>query len=201
MARQSVDRGMLLHLLTENELTMPEIGKRAGCSRERVRQPAQELLGTTGWQRERARPDRRLEASFDKNLFVQAARRRGFKPSKREQPYDWYTRKLYVEGKLCLLRCATESVGYRRWYVRLRKQREKAEINLMELANGDFLINPTSQMPTLPTIFLACMIRRRRKKYELPRHWRKYLNNWSVFRRQGGNAAQTRWAKHKKMKM
>jgi hypothetical protein len=177
--KRSVDRKLLLCLLTENELTLSEIGKRLGCSGERVRQLGQELLGSTGWQRQRERRDRKLRAVFAKNPFVQAGKRLGLKvePAKRENPYSWYKRKLYVNGKSCLLRRATESVGYRGLYMRLRKQLEEAEICVLELAIGDFLIMSTNKMPRSPTMFSLYDPVSSKKTYVLPRPWRKYLNN------------------------
>src|SRR5713226_9187263 len=128
MSSQKVDRNLLLKLLRENKLSRDEIGNRVGCSGERVRQLERKLLGRTGKQAQRERresgPDaRRLQANFDRNGFVKAAKQQGLNvaPAKRRRPLDWFKRKLYVNGKLCLLRRAYKNVGYRGRYVAIRK--------------------------------------------------------------------------------
>jgi hypothetical protein len=183
MFPQTVDRNSLLHLLTENELTLREIGKRLGCSGERVRQLEKKLLGRTARDAQRERRNRKLQADFDKNPFVQAARRRGFEvePSKSERRSGLHKRKLHVNGKLCLLRRLTGNAGYRGLYVRLRKPWEKAEICVLEVVKGDFLIIPIKRIPSSPTMFSLYDPVSSKKIYALRRPWRKYLNNWSAF--------------------
>lgn len=180
MAIASIDRNLLLHLLTENELTLREIGERLGCSSERVRQLEKKLIGRTGNEARRERKDRRLQASFDRIAFVKAAKRRGLKvePSKRLPDDVWHKSKLYVNGKLCLLRRATENEGRMGLYTRLRKPRERAKICVMEVANGNFLIIPMSKMPPR-TMFRLYETISTRRNVRSP--WRKYLNNWSAF--------------------
>src|SRR5208283_5143352 len=106
MRPQSVDRKLLLHLLTENELNHREIASRLDCSAECVRQLEVELLGRTGHQAQRERRERKLQKSFDGNEFVKAAKRRGFNVEPKRATRYWNRRELYVNGKLCLLRRA-----------------------------------------------------------------------------------------------
>lgn len=188
MSEQTVDRKLLLHLLKENELTLREMGERLGCSGERVRQLEKKLLGRTAREAQRERGNRKLHAVFDKNPFVHVAKRRGFdvEPLKRERPPKrppkWHKRKLYVNGKLCLLLRSTGNVGYRGLYVRLRKpEREKARICVIEVVTGDFLMIPMKKMPSSPTMFSLYDPVSSKKIYVLRRPWRKYLNNWSAF--------------------
>ena len=184
MSVQTVDRKLLLHLLKENELTLREIGERLGCSGERVRQLEKKLLGRIGRESQRERGNRKLKVVFDKNPFVHGAKRRGFdvEPSKHERRPKWHKRKLYVNGKLCLLLRSTGNVGYRGLYVRLRKpEREKARICVIEVVTGDFLMIPMKKMPSSPTMFSLYDPVSSKKIYVLRRPWRKYLNNWSVF--------------------
>ena len=184
MSAQTVDRKLLLHLLTENELTLREIGERLGCSGERVRQLEKKLLGRTARDAQLERGNRKLQAVFDKNPFVHAAKRRGFdvEPSEHERRSKWYKRKLYVNGKLCLLLRSYGNAGYRGLYVRLRKPaREKAEICVIEVVTGDFLMIPMKKMPRSPTMFSLYDPVSSKKIYVLRRPWRKYLNNWSAF--------------------
>ena len=179
---QKVNKNLLLHLLTENELTLREIAKRVGCSAERVRQLALKLLGRTGHQAQRERRERKLRESFERNQFVKAAKRRGFKvePSK-HHPLDWYKRELYVNGTFCLLRRAYDHAGYKGWYTAIRKPRkprQRAEACILELKNGEFLIIPMKEMPRSQTMFRASL----KGVYSLRRSWRKYLNNWAAFK-------------------
>src|ERR1035437_5185099 len=106
-------KDVLLHLLTENELTHREIAKRVGCSAERVRQLELKLLNRTGRQAQRERRERKLQENFDRNEFVKAAKRRGFivEPSKGARR-GWNKRELYVNQRFCLLRRAYENVGH-----------------------------------------------------------------------------------------
>lgn len=184
MSEQTVDRKLLLHLLKENELTLREIGERLGCSGERVRQLEKKLLGRTAREAQRERGNRQLQAVFDKNPFVYGAKRHGFdvEPSKHERRPKWHKRKLYVNGKLCLLLRSTGNAGYRGLYVRLRKpEREEARICVIEVVTGDFLMIPMKKMPSSPTMFSLYDPVSSKKIYVLRRPWRKYLNNWSVF--------------------
>lgn len=188
MSIQTVDRKLLLRFLRENELTLREIGERLGCSGERVRQLEKKLLGRTAREARRERGNRKVQAVFDKHPFVYAAKRRGFdvEPLKRERgpkrPPKWHKRKLYVNGKLCLLLRSTGNVGYRGLYVRLRKpEREKARICVIEVLTGDFLMIPMNKMPSSPTMFSLYDPVSSKKIYVLRRPWRRYLNNWSVF--------------------
>jgi hypothetical protein len=181
MALQTVNRNLLLHLLTENELTRFEIGKRLGCSAERVRQLEQKLLGRTGRQAQlerRERDERRLRANFERNGFVKAAKRRGLSvdPAK-NRPLDWCKWKFYVNGKLCLLRRAYKNVGFKRRYVAMRRPWQSAAICIVELGRGKFLIVPMREMPKSRTMFLDSS----KKAYASKHDWGKYLNNWSAF--------------------
>lgn len=184
MSAQTVDRKLLLRLLKQNDLTLREIGERLGCSGERVRQLEKKLLGRTAREAQRERANRKLQAVFDKNPFVHAAKRRGFEvePSKTDRRSKWHKRKLYVNGKLCLVMRLTGNAGYRGLYVRLRKPtRVRAEICVMEAANGDFLLIPLKKMPSSPTMFSLYDPVSSKEIYLLQRPWRKYLNNWSAF--------------------
>jgi hypothetical protein len=182
MSGQKVDRKLLLQLLGENKLTLPEIADRVGCSGERVRQLERELLGRTGRQAQRERREsepraRRLQANFDRNGFVKAAKQQGLNvaPAKRG-PLDWFKRKLYVNGKLCLLRRADKNVGYKGRYVAIRKPLQKRDICVVEVEKAAFLVIPMEEMAKSATMF--CL-------YDpvnpLRHQWWKYLNNWSVF--------------------
>lgn len=167
-----------MRLLIENELTRPAIAKRLGCSSERVRQLELKLLGRTGHEAQQERRERRLREKFESKKFVKAARAKGFdvEPVKGARG-KWYETELYVNGKSCLLRRAYENVGYRGWYSSIRKPRgQKAEICILELKNGGFLIIPTKKMPRSRTMFRASS----KGVYTLRLSWRKYLNNWSV---------------------
>jgi len=126
------------------------------------------------------RRQRKLQESFERNEFVKIAKRRGFnvEPSKRT-PLDWYKREFYVNGKFCLLRRAYNNVGYKGWYTAIRKPWQKAEICIMELGKGRFLIVPMKKMPRSATMFSLDDADSRRV-YELRRYWRKYLNNWAA---------------------
>jgi len=62
MALQTANRDLLLHLLAENELIRREIGKRLGCSAERVKQLEQKLLGRTGNEARREKRQKKLRA-------------------------------------------------------------------------------------------------------------------------------------------
>jgi hypothetical protein len=187
MSMQTVDRKLLLRLFKENELTLREIGERLGCSGERVRQLQKKLLGRTAQEARGERSNRKLQSVFDKNPFVHGAKRHGFdvEPLKRERrrrPPKWHKRKLYVNGKLCLLLRSTGNVGYRGLYVRLRKpETEKARICVIEVLTGDFLMIPMEKMPSSPTMFSLYNPVSSKKIYVLRHPWRKYLNNWSVF--------------------
>jgi DNA-directed RNA polymerase specialized sigma subunit len=68
-----VDKNLLLHLVTENELNRREIAELVGCSAERVRQLELKFLRRTGHEAQRERRERRLQASFERNEFVKAA--------------------------------------------------------------------------------------------------------------------------------
>jgi len=184
MSVQSVDKNLLLHLLTENELSLREIAKQVGCSAERVRQLALKLLGRTGHQARRERRQRKLQESFDRNEFVKAAKRRGFnvEPSKRTS-LDWYRRELYVNGKFCLLRRAYGNVGHKGRYTAIRKPGQRAEIYVMELGKRRFLIIPMKGMPRSRTMFSLDDADSKRV-YKLRTCWSKYLNNWAAFGRE-----------------
>jgi hypothetical protein len=191
MRPQSVDRKILLHLLTENNLNHREIANRLGCSAESVRRLELELLGRTGHEAQRERRERKLQESFDGNEFVKAAKRRGFnvEPSKRAQR-GWNKRELYVNGKFCVLRRADENVGDNGWYTAIRKPLQKAEICVMELRRGGFLIIPMKKMPKSRTMFSLYDPNSPKRTGKWQYIWRKYLNNWAAFsqnnRRQKG---------------
>jgi hypothetical protein len=189
MSAQKVNKNLLLHLLTENELTSREIAKRVGCSAERVRQLSLRILGRTGFQLRRERRELKLREDFEKNEFVRAAKRHGLKvePSKRTQ-LDWYKREFYVNGKFCLLRRADNNVGYKGWYTAIRKPWQRAEICVLELGKGRFLIIPMKEMPRSKTMFSVDDTHTKRA-YESRRYWRKYLNNWKAFNQKKGKAA------------
>lgn len=183
MRPQEVNTDLLLHLLTENNLNHREIAKQVGCSAERVRQLELELLGRTGHEAQLERRERKLREIFDGNGFVKAARRRGFnvEPSK-SAAGDWYKTKLYVDGRICLLRRAEENKGHNGWYTSIRKPlRQRAEICVMELRQG-FLIIPMKKMPRSRTMFsLDDSAAKRTGQWQY--RWRQYLNNWGVFGR------------------
>jgi len=183
MRPQTVDTNLLLRLLTENELNHREIANRLGCSAERVRQLELELLGRTGHEAQQERRERRLRERFESKAFVRAGRRKdlNIKPVI-SRSGQWYETELYVNGRLCLLRRAYENVGYKGWYVSIRKprkDRQRAETCILELGNGKFLIIPMKEMPNSPTMFRASL----NGVYTLRRSWRKYLNNWSILRK------------------
>jgi transcriptional regulator with XRE-family HTH domain len=183
MAVESIDRNLLLHLLTENELTRCEIAKRLGCSAERVRQLEKKLVGRTGNEARRERKNRALQAGFDQIPFVRAAKRWGLdvEPSKGASDYRvWHKSKLYINGKLCLLRRGTGNDGRRGLYKRLRKPGERAKICIMDVADGDFLIIPMNKMPTR-TMFRLSDPKPSTRTGGVRSPWRKYLNNWSAF--------------------
>ena len=175
-----MDKGLLLHLLTENELNHREIAELVGCSAERVRQLELELLGRTGHQAQQERRERRLRQAFESKGFVKTARRKGLKvePVKGGRR-QWHQMEVYVNGKLCLLRRAYENQGYKRWYVEIRKpsasHHRRSEICVLEMKNGEFLIIPMKEMPTSPTMFRASL----KGVYSLKPSWRKDLNNWT----------------------
>jgi hypothetical protein len=183
MRPQEVNNILLLHLLTENNLNHREIANRLGCSAERVRQLELELLGRTGHEAQRERRERKLRERFESKGFVRAARRKGLKIEPViSRSGEWYETELYVNGKLCLLRRAYENVGYKGWYVSIRKPRkagQRAETCILEVRNGKFLVIPMKEMPNSPTMFRASL----KGVYTLRRSWRKYLNNWSVLRK------------------
>jgi hypothetical protein len=181
MRPETVDKKLLLRLLTENELNHREIANRLGCSAERVRQLELELLGRTGHEAQQERRERRLRKKFENKGFVRAARRKGLNIEPAiSGSGQWYETELYVNGGLCLLRRAYENVGYRGWYVSIRKPRkarQRAETCILELGNGKFLIIPMKKMPRSPTMFRASL----KGVYTLRPSWRKYLNNWAAF--------------------
>jgi hypothetical protein len=183
MRPQTVDRNLLLHLLTKNELNHREIAHRLGCSAERVRQLELELLGRNGHQAQRERREGKLQRLFDGNEFVKAAKRRGFnvEPS-RGATHDWHKRKLYVNGKFCLLRRAEENVGFEGWYTAIRKPWQRAEICVMELRQGGFLIIPMKNMPRSRTTFSLDDSDSLKRAGKWQYIWRKYLNNWAAFK-------------------
>jgi len=190
MRPQTVDRNLLLHLLTKNELTHREIANRLGCSAERVRQLELELLGRTGHEAQRERRERKLQGIFDRNEFVKAAKRRGLnvEPSKSARG-DWCKTELYVNGKFCLLRRAEENVGFEGWYTAIRKPWQRAEICVMVLRQGGFLIIPMKKMPRSKTMFSLGDSDSQKRAGKWEYIWRKYLNNWAAFnqnRRQKG---------------
>ena len=191
MRPQSVDQNLLLRLVTKNELNHREIANRLGCSAERVRQLELELLGRTGHQAQRERRERKLQKSFDRNEFVKVAKRRGFnvEPSKRATRY-WNRRELYVNGKFCVLRRADENVGDKGRYTAIRKPWQRAEICVLELRQGRFLIIPMKKMPRSRTMFSLDDSDSPKRARKWQYYWRKYLNNWAAFdqnnRRQTG---------------
>ena len=172
-----VNKSVLLRLLIDNQLTRPAIAKRLGCSSQRVHQLELKLLGRTGHEAQQERRERRLREKFENKKFVKAARRKGLsvEPAKGARG-KWYETELYVNGKSCLLRRAYENVGYKGWYVSIRKPRQKAEICILELKNGGFLMIPMKKMPRSKTMFRTSS----KGVYTLRLSWRKYLNNWSV---------------------
>ena len=175
-------RGLLLHLLTENELTHREIAKRVGCSAERVRQLELKLLNRTGREAQRERRERKLRENFDRNEFVKAARRRGFIVEPKRARRAWNKRELYVNGKFCLLRRAYENVGHKSWYTGIRKPQQSGEICVMELGRGKFLIIPMKKMPRSRTMFSLDDDEDSSKRLcKWPHYWRGYVNNWAAF--------------------
>ena len=182
MSAQNINKNLLLHLLTENELTLREIAKRVGCSAERVRQLQLKLLHTTGHQAQRERRERKLREGFEKNEFVKAAKRRGFnvEPSKHSKG-NWSRREFYVNGKFCLLRRAYRDVGHKAWYTAIRKPWQRAEICVMELGQGEFLIILMKEMPRSRTMFSLGDADSSKRVCKWPHYWRKYLNNWAAF--------------------
>ena len=190
MSVENVDKNFLLHLLTENELTRREIAKQVGCSAERVRQLELKLLGRTGNEASRERRERKLKESFERNDFVKAAKRQGLavEPSKRA-PLDWYKREFYVNGKFCLVRRAYANLGYKGWYTVIRKPWQRAQVCVMELGKGRFLIVPMKEMPKSATSFNLHYGDSSKREYKFSKRaykqkhsWRKYINNWAAFR-------------------
>jgi hypothetical protein len=180
MRPRSVDRRLLLRLLTENELTHKQIAERVGCSPERVRQLELELLHRTGHQAQQERRERKLRENFGRNEFVKAVTRLGFKVEPKRARRDWFKRELYVNGKLCLLRRADEEVGHRGWYTAIRKPSQKAEVCVMELGRGRFLIIPMRKMPRSRTMFSLENPDAKRRTGKWQYYWREYVNNWAA---------------------
>jgi hypothetical protein len=182
MNAQVVDKNLLLHLLTENKLTHCQIAKRVGCSPERVRQLEIKLLHRTGKQARLERRERELQVTFDKNKFVRAARKRGFevKPLKRARG-DWFKREFYVNGKLCSLRRAYKNVGDGDRYTRIRRPLQTAEVCVMEIGHGKFLIVPMKEMPSSSTMFSLHDADHYKRECHFQYFWRSYINNWAAF--------------------
>ena len=182
MSIPTVNRKLLLRLLTENELTLYEIGKRVGCSGERVRQLEERLLGRTGRQAQlerRKRAEQRAQANFERNEFIKAAKQRGlFVEPVKHGPLDWCKSKFYVNGNLCLLRRAYKNVGRKPHYLAIRRPWQKAAICVIELERKRFLIIPMEEMPKSKTM---CSLDSSKRAYASRHDWRKYLNNWSPF--------------------
>src|SRR6202044_3209524 len=113
-----------------------------------------------------------------KNEFVRVAKQRGFtvEPAKGAKR-GWYKREVYVNGKFCLLRRAYEDVGQKGWYTAIRKPWQRAEICVIQLRQGTFLIIPMKKMPTSRTMFSL-----EEGVYKTQHYWRKYLNNWAAFK-------------------
>jgi len=181
MRPQSVDRKLLLRLLRENQLTHKQIAKRVGCTPERVRQLEIELLHRTGREAQRERRERKLQETFNRNEFVKAAKRRGFRVEPKCAKRDWFKRELYVNGKVCLLRRAHESVGHRGWYTAIRRPWQKTEICVMELSQGRFLIIPMKKLSKSRTMFSLEDPDTEKRTGKWQYYWRKYLNNWAAF--------------------
>jgi hypothetical protein len=181
MRPQSVDHNLLLHLLRENKLNHREIAKRVGCSSERVRQLELDLLHRTGHEAQRERRQRKLQEILDRNEFVKAARRQGLNVEPKNALRDWYKTKLYVNGKLCLLRRAEENVGHKGWYTVIRKPLRRADICVMELSQGRFLIIPMEKMPKSTTTVSLDDSDSQKRAGKWQYRWRKYLNNWAAF--------------------
>jgi hypothetical protein len=183
MSGQGADKTLVLHLLTESDLTLREIAKRVGCSAERARQLSLKLLGRTGHQAQRERRKRKLQESFERNEFVKAAKRRGcnVEPSKRT-PLHWYKRELYVNGKFCLLRRAYKNVARKGWYTAIRKPEQREEICVLKLGKGRFLIIPMKNMPRSATMFSLGDADSSKRVYKLRYYWREYFNNWAAFK-------------------
>ena len=149
-----------------------------------MRQLEQKLLGRTGREAQlerRERQVRRLQASFEEQVFVRAAKRRGLRvePVKRG-PLGWYKRRVYVNGKLCLLARGYKNVGYKSRYVTIRKPRQQAAICAFDVGKR-FLIIPMAEMPKSTTM---CKLDGPKRAYRSIRDWRKYLNNWQAFEKQ-----------------
>jgi hypothetical protein len=183
---RSVNKNLLLHLLTENELNHREIAECVGCTAERVRQLELKLLGRTGHDAQRERRERKLQANFERNEFVKAAKRRGLIVEPSERVRGWHERQLYINGKLCLLRRAYENVGYEGWYTAIRNPWQRAEICVMELGQGRFLIIPMKKMPRSRTMFSLDDADSSKRVCKWPHYWRKYLNNWAAFDQEKG---------------
>ena len=130
---------------------------------------------------------------FERNEFVKAAKRRGFnvEPSKRT-PLHWYKRELYVNGKFCLLRRAYKNVGRKGWYTAIRKPGQRAEICVLELGKGRFLIIPMKNMPRSATMFSLDDTDSSKRVYKLRYNWREYLNNWAAFNQKRGRRVRFR---------
>jgi hypothetical protein len=114
---------------------------------------------------------------------VIAARRRGFKVEPKRGKRDWFKREFYVNGKLCLLRQADENKGQKGWYTAIRKPSQKAEICVMELSRGRFLIIPMKNLPKSRTMFSLEDPDAQKRTGEWRYPWRKYLNNWTALAR------------------
>jgi hypothetical protein len=178
MRPKSVDRNLLLRLLRQNKLTHREIAEQVCCSAERVRQLEKELLHKSGRQAQLERRERKLKEVFEGNAFVRAAKRRGFEVKPKRAKRDWFKREFYVNGKLCLLRRAEENVGNRGWYTAIRKPSQEAEVCVMELRRGKFLIIPMRKMPQSRTMFSLKNPETKKRTGQWRYCWRKYLNNW-----------------------
>jgi len=90
-------------------------------------------------------------------------------------------RELYVNGKFCLLRRAYKNAGRKGWYTAIRKPGQRAEICVLELGKGRFLIIPMKNMPRSATMFSLDDTDSSKRVYKLRYNWREYLNNWAAF--------------------
>jgi hypothetical protein len=178
MRPQRVSKNLLLKLLNQNKFTHRQIAARLGCSSERVRQLELELLGRNGHQAKHERCDLRFRKKFEKMNFVKAARQRNLSVSPvKSETGRWYDRKLYVNGKTCLLRRARLNVGYKGKYVSIRRPTQQADVCVLDLASSGFLIIPMKEMPSSVTMFRSSSDGVHSSKST---SWRKYLNNWGI---------------------
>jgi len=91
-----------------------------------------------------------------------------------------------------LLRRAYKNVGRKGWYTAIRKLGQRAEICVLELGKGRFLIIPMKNMPRSATMFSLDDTDSSKRVYKLRYNWREYLNNWAAFNQKRGRRVRFR---------